>query len=120
MADTVGNRLGSRGTFDYESDTGTEYVISLDKSVSAAVGNVESADVDKPVIRASQSRPIRPRYILLQLKSNPSVTKRAIIGDIANALWTSNAASEVTINSVVFVITGRVGEARSVLKKTAA
>lgn len=120
MADTVGNRLGPRGTFDYESDAGVSYIMQLDKSVATAMGNIESTDVSLPVLPASQSRPLRPRYVLLQLQTDAKVSKKAIVGDPENALWTSNAASTVSINGVSWTITGRVGEARSVLKRTAA
>lgn len=116
MADTVGNRLGPRGTYLYESDAGVTYNISLDDSVATAVGNTLSTNAAFPVLKATQRRPLSPRYILTQLVSDPSVTKRIIVGDATNALWTSSAASTVTINGVAYTVTGRVGEKRSALK----
>lgn len=116
MADTVGNRLGPRGTFVYESDTGISYNISLDRSVSTAVGNDLSTNGALPVLRASQQFPLKARYILLSLDSDPNITKRVIIGDIENTIYQSSAPTSVTINGAAWTVTTRVGERRSVLK----
>ena len=116
MADTVGNRLGPRGTYLYVSDSSVSYNVSLDDSVATAIGNTLSTNAAFPVLKATQRRPISPRYVLLQLQSDPAVSKRVIVGDVDNALWTSSAASTVTINGVAYTITGRVGERRSALK----
>lgn len=116
MADSVGNRLGKRRTMVYESDTGVSYNVSLDESVALAVGNDPSTNGSFPVLRASQSFPLKPRYVLMSLNSDPSVTKKAVIGDIENALFQSSAPTQVTINGVVYTVTTRVGERRSVLR----
>jgi hypothetical protein len=113
MVDTVGNRLGNRKTFVYVTDSSVSYNISLDESVSTALGNDPSTNGSLPIIRASGKRPIEPRYVLLALQSDPSVKKKAIIGDYTNSLFLSSARSEVTINSVVWEVTTRVGEKRS-------
>lgn len=113
--DTVGNILGKRGVFVYQNDSSVSYNISLDRSVSLAVGNALSEIATLPIIRASGRRPISPRYLLLQQKDAPTVKKKAIICDLVNSLFLSSAASEVTINGVVYVVTGRVGEKRSTL-----
>lgn len=117
MADTVGNRLGPRAVFTYVTDGGTSYNIQLDESVGNAVGNDESS-TNLPVIRASGRKPFQPRYILLALDSDPTITKTAIICDVANALFARDAAGDVTINGVAWNITGRVGEKASFLVPT--
>lgn len=119
MADTVGNRLGPRAVYNYETDGGTNYNIQLDESVSDAVGNDQST-VNLPVIRASGRKPFQPRYILLALVSDPSITKTAIICDVTNPLFARDSAGTVTINSVAWSITGRVGEKASFLVPTGA
>lgn len=119
MADTVGNRLGPRAVYEYVTDGGTSYNIQLDASVANAVGNDEST-TNLPVIRATGRRPYEPRYILLALNSNPSITKRAIICDVDNSLFARDAAGTVTINAVAWNITGRVGEKASYLVPTGA
>lgn len=119
MADSVGNRLGPRAVFNYETDGGTNYNIQLDESVGTAVGNSESS-TNLPVIRASGRKPFQPRYILLALGSDPTITKTAIICDVANPLFARDTAGTVTINSVAWNITGRVGEKASFLVPTGA
>lgn len=113
MADTVGNRLGPRKTFVYVNDSSINFNISLDESVATAVGNDPSTNGALPILRATGKRPLEPRYFLLELKTDPSVRKKAICCDYTNSLFLSSARSEVTINGVVWVIVGRVGEKRS-------
>jgi len=113
--DTVGNILGKRAVFTYQNDSSVAFNISLDRSVSLAVGNDLSTIATLPILRASGRRPIAPRYLLLQQKDSPTVKKKAIVCDLVNSLFLSSAASEVTINNIVYVVTGRVGEKRSTL-----
>lgn len=113
MADNVGNRLGPRKTFTYTNSAGVTFNIRLDESVGTAVGNTASTNGALPIL--CPSRFLEPRYILLQLDSDPAVRKTAIIGDVANSLFASTAASEVTINGVLWKVTGRVGEKSSTL-----
>jgi hypothetical protein len=113
--DTVGNILGKRGVFVYQNDSSVSYNISLDRSVALAVGNDLSTNAAFPILRASGRRPIAPRYLLLQQKDAPTVKKKAIVCDLVNSVFLSSAPTEVTINSIVYVVTGRVGEKRSTL-----
>lgn len=117
MADTVGNRLGPRAVYVYVTDGGTSFNIQLDKSVASAVGNIEST-TNLPTLRASGRKPIQPRYILLSLVSDPTVTKRAIICDASLPLYDRDSGGTVTINSVPWNVTGRVGEKASYLIPT--
>ncbi len=113
MADAVGNRNGPRAVFVYETDSVKTRNLIQDESVGLAIGNTKSTDGEVDILRASGKRPIEPRYILLALKSDTSVRKRAIVGKNDNTLFAADGPSEVTINSVVWVVTGRVGEKRS-------
>lgn len=115
LEDSEGNVLGPRGTFTYQGTNGVTYNITLDRSVATAVGNTLSTNAALPRVTASGTVPLSPRYILVQSKDEPSKRKRVVIGDIANSLFASAAASEVTINGEVFVVTGRVGEKSSAL-----
>lgn len=116
MADTVGNRNGPRKTFVYINDGSVNFNISLDESVSTAIGNTASTNGALPVLRATGKRPLEPRYILLALKSDLSVRKKAFVCDYTNSLFLSSMPSEVTINGVVWVATARIGEKRSTLQ----
>lgn len=112
MVDTVGNRLGPRATFVYQTDGGVSYNIVLDDSVSSAVGNPRSTQSLLPVLKASQTRPIQPRYYRVQLQSDPRVTKSIIVCNPDALNWVNSGATNITINGVTFVITARVGEKR--------
>ena len=120
LEDAVGNALGPRATFVYESDQGVSYNFTADRSVGLAAGNVLSTNAGLPILKTSQTRPIKPRYILIVDTDEPTKRKRVVIGDPANSLFASNANSTVTINSETFSVTGRVGEKRSTLKVEAA
>lgn len=113
MADTVGNRLGPRATFVYTTDGGVDYNIVLDESVSTAVGNPRSSQPLLPVLKASQSRPIQPRYFRVQLESDPRVTKSIIVCNPEALNWINSGSTGITINAVRFIITARIGEQRS-------
>lgn len=113
MVDTVGNRLGPRKTFVYTTDSSVDYNITLDESVATALGNPASTDGDLPILRASAARPLQPRYVLLALQSNPAIRKSAIVCENDNTTFAADGPTEVTINSVVWNVTGRVGEKRS-------
>lgn len=116
LEDGEGNVLGPRGTFVYTDNAGVNYNISLDRSVATAVGNTLSTNASFPNLTSGGTIPVAPRYLLCQSVDEPSKRKRVIIGDPANALFASKASSNVTINSEVFVVTGRVGEKSTVLK----
>lgn len=113
MVDTVGNRTGPRKVFVYITDGSVNMNIVLDESVATAIGNTPSTNSAFPRIRASQRFPIEPRYLLLALKSDPSVRKKAICCDYTNTNFLSSVATEITINGVIWVVTARIGEKRS-------
>ena len=119
MADTVGNRNGPRAVFVYTTDGSTAYNVSLDDSVATAAGNPESS-ANNPSIRATGRRPFQLRYILCSLQSDPTVTKKVTICSASNVLFARDVAGVITINSVDWDITGRVGEKASFLVPTGA
>ncbi len=110
--DTVGNVLGERGVYVYTDDSGTVYNVTQDASNAAGVGNVASEDASPPVLRTSQARPIKPRYVLLVDQATGNKRKKVVIGSRTNAVFAGSAAT-VTINSVVYDVVTRVGERQS-------
>lgn len=111
MVDTVGNRLGPRQTFRYIDDAGNAYNIRLDGSVSSAIGNAV-ATTAAPSLRATGAIPLSPRRVYLALTSDPNVRKNAVVCDAANALFTADGSTQVTINGVTWITTGTRGESR--------
>lgn len=120
MADNVGNLLGPRATFVYTDDGGTDHNIVLDASVSQAVGNPRSTQPLLRVLKASQSRPIKPRYYRAQLVSNAKITKSIICCNPDALNWKNTGAVNITINGVAWTITARIGEQRQSPKVDAA
>ena len=114
MADTVGNRLGERATFVYTTDGSEDVVYQQDRSVGLAVGNTLATTSTRPT--SVTGRYLRGRYLLLQGKDNPEIKKKVVVGDIGNSLFAAEGSQEVTINGVVFVTTGKVGESVSFLR----
>lgn len=113
MADTVGNRLGERAVFEYTTDSLEVVSYVADRSVGLAVGNPLATSPGRPT--SVNSRYLQGRYILLQLQSDPTVKKRVVIAEADNTLFAADSSSTVTINSVVWQTTGRVGERVSFL-----
>ncbi len=113
MVDTVGNRLGPRATFEYETDAQETVVYQGDRSVGLAVGNVLATTSARPI--SINSKYLTGRYVLVELVSDPTVRKRIFIGDPLNTLFAADASQTVTINGAVFRTTGRVGEKVSFL-----
>jgi hypothetical protein len=114
MADNVGNRLGPRATFEYETDALETILYQQDRSVGEAVGNTIATTAARP--SSIDGRYLRGRYVLVEAKDDPTVRKRIFIGKNDNTLFAADESQEVTINGVVFVTTGRVGERVSFLK----
>lgn len=113
MADTVGNRLGPRATFNYVTDSLETVAFVGDRSVGVAVGNTLPASPGRPI--SVNSKYLRARYVLVQQKDDPTVRKKIVIGSADNTLFAGDSAQDVTINGVVFTTTGRVGESVSFL-----
>lgn len=116
--DTVGNLLGVRGTFTYISDSSVSYKMSQDRSVGLAVGNDLATIAGLPILRVTGRKEISPRYLLCQQDANAKITKRIVVGDPENSIWVSSASTALTINTVAYTVTGRIGEKRSTLPLT--
>lgn len=110
--DSVGNVLGERGVFVYTDDAGNAYNMTQDASNAAAVGNVVATLANAPVIRTSQARPIKPRYILLSDTATGLRRKKVVIGASNNALF-AGVTGTVIINGVDYQVVTRVGERQS-------
>ena len=114
MADTVGNRLGPRATFEYETDSLETILYQADRSVGIAVGNTLATTAARP--SSINTRYLTGRYVLVEAVGDPNVRKRIFIGDRLNTLFSGDTSQTVTINGVEFQTTGRVGERVSFLK----
>lgn len=112
--DTAGNVLGKRATFTYTTDGNEEVVFQQDRSVGLAIGNTLATASTRPT--SVNGRYLRGRYVLVQGKTDPSLKKRIICGTADNSAFAAEGSTELTINGVEYVTTGRVGEAVSFLR----
>lgn len=113
--DTVGNVLGERATFNYQTDAGVLYNMTQDSTVASAVGNDESTNANLPTIQVSAKRPIKPRYVILEGVDNPEIRKRVVIGAADNALMLGTT-NTVALNGINLRVATIRGEGRTKLK----
>lgn len=109
--DNLGNVLGERRTYIYESDDGTQYNMDVDNSIHVTVGNTPSTDGSLPGLKVNQKRPLQPRYILAESVAEPEIKKRIVIGDRDNPLFLGTT-SRFTANGTEFRVTSSNGEKR--------
>lgn len=107
---------GSRRWFGYRGDDGKIYNVELDESVAESGLGFTTVDRERPAITVSARRPLKPRYILAQRKGQPAVRRRYIVGSL-DALKTLIEDGEIEIDDIEWLITGAVGEKRSVVPK---
>lgn len=104
---------GPRGLFQYVSDNGTTYKLSLDASNGAATTATASDGT-----HADYPGRWRPRYVLAQ---HPTLKqqRKIVICDPADAIWTDTGGTLTLVNTSVhpsidtaYNLKGRVGEKR--------
>lgn len=92
----------------YTSDTGNTYVLVMDKSNAAAIGNAEAPAGSVVSLPGN----LTPRYILLQQSDNPRIRRKIIAG--TQGLSRYKDGGTVSLETVAgakdFTVTGRVGE----------
>ena len=97
-----GNTLGERSLYKYTSDSGTEYKYLTDDDLAEAAGaELNDRLPDLP-------RSFRPRIVYCQ--NSEGVRKSVIIPDVENGVYSTETASNITIDGETFRTTGRRGE----------
>lgn len=104
---------GTMGKYQYISDDGNTYKVSLDDSNSLAVGSTPAVGTESALPHGYY-----PRYVLAQ--SGAGRRRKVVVCDPANAHWTGAAGGEAVnleeVNSaapISFTITARIGEKRT-------
>lgn len=104
----AGNILGRRSYYTYTDDEANDYSIQMDDTLAAAVGATLGATDPAP------PRRFRPRRLFVE-RSVDGVIKRKelVVTDVNFAGYASNVSTNVTIDGLVWITTGRKGEALS-------
>lgn len=101
----AGNLTGNRRYYLYTSDTGQQYSYLTDEDLGTAVGAV--LNDTNPAF----PRRFKPRGVYCQAEVGGKVVRKFLICPaLDNAIYDSNTAQTVTIDTIDFVTTGRVGE----------
>lgn len=104
----AGNLLGDRRYFRYVDDLGNQYKYLTDQDLGDAVGaTLDDASPDMP-------RRFEPRGVWIQATvDGKRVRKFMICPTSSNAVYRSNVAQDVTVDSQTFRTTGRKGEVKT-------
>lgn len=105
----AGNRLGPRARVDYTSDTGEVYSLTTDASLAAASG----LPLSTPGSGQAPPRRFKPRGVYCQATDAGVTARRFVPCDADAAFYATDSTSNVTIDSEVFITTGRRGETLS-------
>lgn len=110
-----GQFLGSRTTYNYTMDDGTEIQLVLDSTIGgiAGAGLAPATNGD-----GSIPKPLRfePRGVYWQGQLGSSIKRKFIPCNDAAALYATNVSTSLTIDGVSGITTGRRGEKLSFAK----
>lgn len=105
----AGNRLGPRARVQYTSDTGEIYNLTTDADLAAASG----LPLAVAGTGSAPPRRFKPRGVYCQNTVGGSLARRFVPCDPDAAFYATSASSNITIDSEVFITTGRRGETLS-------
>lgn len=104
-----GQFSGSRAKYEYLSDSGTIFKLTLDETL----GNIEAAGltVALPTSTAvNKPTGFKPRVVFWQGTLNGDVKRKEIVCGRTSTLYATDASQALTVDGVAGVITGRRGE----------
>ena len=107
-----GQYTGQRGKFVYTSDTGEQYVLTMDATLAAIAGTGLTV-YDPTGAEKLPGKPSRfkPRVVFWQgVLNNRTVRKQVICGTTDGALFSADGSGALAIDGVNGITTGRRGE----------
>lgn len=111
-----GQFSGARASYEYTSDTGASYLLTLDETLGTVANNGLVAATTATTAISAPKR-FQPRVVYWQgTLDGRIVRKQLVCGTAAATLYASNVSQAVTIDGVAGVTTGRKGEQVSFLK----
>lgn len=108
-----GNRLGSKSKYEYTSDLGVLYLLTLDDDL--VVTNSGLAVAGSATIAVPAPKRFRPRRVYAQqfIAGQGFARKQLVAGTSAAGLYATNSPQTVTIDGEEFTTTGRAGESQT-------
>lgn len=105
----LGQFTGPRKTYEYVSDSGTSFFLSLDSTL----GDLTEVDLTEATEETeAQNKPTRfePRAVYWQGEIDGRIVRKRLVCGSDSALYASNKSEKLTIDDVEGKTTGRVGE----------
>lgn len=104
-----GQFSGSRAKYEYLSDSGTVFKLTLDQTL----GDIEAAGLTPATATSTAvNKPVgfKPRVVFWQGELNGDIKRKEIVCDRTSTLYATDVSQSLTVDSVAGVITGRRGE----------
>lgn len=107
-----GQFTGTRSTYLYENDAGTQYVLTLDDTLAtlANTGLVAATTANAGTATPAPKR-FKPRVVFWQGTLNGNLVRKSLVcGDVTASLYATATSTSVTIDGIAGQTTGRRGE----------
>jgi hypothetical protein len=108
----LGQFTGSRGKFIYTSDSGKEYILTLDTDLNIVGSGLIPYDPLTNATAQSPPKGFRPRVVFWQATAAAFLGKRKslVAGVAAEDLYSADAPQSFTVDGVAGTTTGKKGE----------
>lgn len=109
-----GQFTGARAAYEYISDTGNTYLLTLD----ATLGGIAGCDLTAATTATTATtapKGLKPRIIYWQGTLNNKIVRKKLVANASGSLY-SDTSQALTIDGVVGSTTGRRGEKSSFLR----
>lgn len=110
---TTSQFLGSRSRYVYSSDSGQDYILTVDDTLAALSTTLTPFDPQQPGTAIPAPRRFSPRGVYWQATAageNLGARKFIIMGDVSDNRYARTTRESFAISGVAGVSTGRRGE----------
>ena len=108
-----GQFTGSRGKYVYATDTGKNYILTLDTTLATLAGTgLVAFDPENPGTATPAPRRFKPRVVFWQGTTGAFLGKRKalVCGSVTAALYATESGGALTVDGAAGKTTGRRGE----------
>ncbi len=107
-----GQFTGSRQAYTYTMDDGNDIVICLDQTLGSVAGNGLTALTSAANLPGKPQR-FSPRVVFWQGTLNGKIKRKQLVCNVGSSLYGNSGSSNLTVDGVAGVVTGRRGEQQS-------